>query len=134
MTRIAQAGAIAFRIADEEPRVLLVRAKQNPEHWIFPKGHIEPGETTEEAARRELAEEAGVAGELVAAVGSLEFESKGEPVHVDYFVFRHTGMCGPGEGREPRWCSYDEAMSLIVFADARELLRSAMVVIKQSIG
>ena len=129
MSRIAQAGAITYRVADGAPLILLVRAKQNPEHWIFPKGHIEPGETAQEAARRELEEEAGVAGEFIAAAGSLDFQSKDEPVHVEYFVFRYAGASGPGEGREARWCSYDDAMGLIVFADARELLTSAMTVI-----
>ena len=129
MSRIAQAGAITFRVVDGAPLILLVRAKQNPEHWIFPKGHIESGETSAQAARRELEEEAGVAGELVAPAGSLDFQSKDEPVHVEYFVFEYLGTSGPGEGRETRWCSYDEAMSLMVFADARELLTSAMTVI-----
>ncbi|MDB5237204.1 MAG: hypothetical protein JWL88_306 [Parcubacteria group bacterium] len=39
--------------------------------WFFPKGHVEPGETDEEAARREIQEEAGVAGlELIDDLGS----------------------------------------------------------------
>ena len=33
--------------------------------WVFPKGHIEQGETSEAAALREVAEEAGVQAELV---------------------------------------------------------------------
>ena len=51
---VPQAGAIAFRIVDEAPQIMLVRAKKTPEHWIFPKGHIEAGETAEIAAAREL--------------------------------------------------------------------------------
>jgi 8-oxo-dGTP pyrophosphatase MutT (NUDIX family) len=126
LSRVPQAGAIAFKSTQSGPLILLVRAKQSPRHWIFPKGHIEPGETPEEAARRELAEEAGVAGELIAPCGSLEFVSKGRPVHVEYYLFRHSATTGPGEAREPRWCSLDEALNLIVFQDARDLLKRAI--------
>jgi 8-oxo-dGTP pyrophosphatase MutT (NUDIX family) len=126
LSRVAQAGAIAFKSTETGLLILLVRAKQAPHHWIFPKGHIEPGETPEDAAQRELAEEAGVTGELIAPCGSLEFVSKGRPVHVEYYLFRYVATTGPGEGREPRWCSLDEAMSLIVFQDARDLLKRAI--------
>jgi 8-oxo-dGTP pyrophosphatase MutT (NUDIX family) len=131
LSRVAQAGAIAFKTSDSGLLILLVRAKPTPEHWIFPKGHIEPGETPEEAARRELAEEAGVAGELIGPCGSLEFVSKGQPVHVDYYLFRYSGTTGPGEGRDPRWCSRDEAMKLIVFPDARNLLNRALTMVEE---
>jgi deoxyribose-phosphate aldolase len=39
--------------------IALVRSK-NSQSWLFPKGHIEPGETDEEGARREIEEEAGL--------------------------------------------------------------------------
>jgi 8-oxo-dGTP pyrophosphatase MutT (NUDIX family) len=52
----------------------------------FSKGHIESGETAEDAALREVREEAGVEGDLIAYVGSLEFESGAEYVLVDYYL------------------------------------------------
>src|SRR5439155_23315265 len=69
MSYIAQAGAITIRRQGPTPMVLLARAKKNPLEWIFPKGHIEPGETAAETAVRELQEEAGVAGEIVRSIG-----------------------------------------------------------------
>jgi 8-oxo-dGTP pyrophosphatase MutT (NUDIX family) len=65
MSHIAQAGAVTVRRHASGAQVLLARARRNPLEWIFPKGHIEPGETAEETAIRELQEEAGVAGEIV---------------------------------------------------------------------
>jgi 8-oxo-dGTP pyrophosphatase MutT (NUDIX family) len=50
---IVQAGAIAF---EEEPRFLLVRANKNPDQWVFPKGHIEKGESPQAAAPRDTVE------------------------------------------------------------------------------
>jgi 8-oxo-dGTP pyrophosphatase MutT (NUDIX family) len=58
-TLVRQAGAIVFRTDDQGLRFLIVRAKQNPADWIFPKGHIEPGESAAAAALREARERLG---------------------------------------------------------------------------
>jgi diadenosine hexaphosphate hydrolase (ATP-forming) len=52
---ISGAGGVVF---DAQGRVLLLKHQQGK--WVFPKGHIDPGETPLEAALREVAEEAGV--------------------------------------------------------------------------
>ncbi|MDQ7842130.1 MAG: methyltransferase domain-containing protein [Armatimonadota bacterium] len=53
------AGGVVVRRAGERLEVLLVR--EGAEHgYVLPKGHVHPGERLEEAARREIAEEAGV--------------------------------------------------------------------------
>jgi bis(5'-nucleosidyl)-tetraphosphatase len=122
---VAQAGAIAFKIVDGAPFVLLVRAKKNPEHWIFPKGHIDEGETAEIAAGRELEEEAAISAELVAPAGALEFQSGKELVHVEYFLFRFRAEVERTEDREVRWCTYEEALELLSHPDAAALLRKA---------
>jgi len=122
---VAQAGAIAYKIVEGAPFVLLVRAKKNPEHWIFPKGHIDPGETAEIAAGRELEEEAAISAELVAPAGALEFQSGKELVHVEYFLFRFRAEVERTEDREVRWCTYEEALELLSHPDAAALLRKA---------
>lgn len=134
MTIVAQAGAIAFRIVNGSPLVLLVRARKNPEHWIFPKGHIDEGETPAEAAARELEEEAAIKGELIAFIGSLEFQSGDEPVHVEYFLFRFLAEVGRTEERETRWCTYQEALTLLPHPDAAELLKKALPLIESYIS
>src|SRR4051812_19688096 len=63
---VAQAGGIVFDVVEGQPRILLVTARRDPSHWIFPKGHVEPGEMADETARREVREEAGVDGETIA--------------------------------------------------------------------
>ena len=130
MSRIVQAGAIAFKIADEGILILCVRAKKTPADWIFPKGHIEPGETAEVAARRELEEEAGVSGELVGPAGSLDFQSGDEMVTVEYYLIRFTDEVPRKETREIRWCEYQEALALLSHRDAAELLKKAWPIIE----
>ena len=127
MSRTIQAGAIAFKILDDGVRILCVRAKKTPADWIFPKGHIEPGETAEVAARRELEEEAGVSGELVGPAGSLDFQSGDEMVTVQYFLIKFTHEVPRKETREIRWCEYNEALALLSHRDAAELLKKAWI-------
>ncbi|PYR00200.1 MAG: hypothetical protein DMF97_10035 [Acidobacteria bacterium] len=104
LTRIEQAGGIVVRNDGDGLSVLLVRAKKDPALWIFPKGHIEPGETAEAAALRETQEETGVQGALVAPVGEpLEFQSGAELVRVQYFLIRPITESPSPEGREKRW-------------------------------
>ena len=52
-------GAVVFRREDEQKKFLLIRNKRSA-HWGFPKGHIEPGESNEQTAIREVLEETGI--------------------------------------------------------------------------
>ena len=106
-------------------RVLVVTAKRNPQQWIFPKGHIEPGETAEAAALREAEEEAGVTGTIVGSVGSLSFTLEGDIIVVEYVVVAAANSGDVREGRRLAWCSRDEALEQLTFDDARQLLRKA---------
>jgi len=125
VTTIAQAGSVVFKSHRAAPRVLLIKARRNPQLWIFPKGHIEAGETPRETALRETREEAGVAAEIVSGLGSLEFESGRDLVHVDYFLVRWTADVPTHEHRERRWCTVEEASELLSFDGARALLAKA---------
>jgi ADP-ribose pyrophosphatase YjhB (NUDIX family) len=121
--RIEQAGGIAVRRDRDRWSVLLVRARKDPSVWIFPKGHIEPGETPDDAALRETQEEAGVNGELVGPIGApLEFQSGREPVRVQYFLIIATAEAASPEGRMKRWYPLERAAEQLTFDGARELL------------
>jgi 8-oxo-dGTP pyrophosphatase MutT (NUDIX family) len=123
LTRVEQAGGIAVRRKGDGWWVLLVRAKKDPRVWIFPKGHIEPGESAIEAARRETFEEAGVDGDVLGPVGEpLEFQSGREPVRVTYFLIRATAEAESPEGRRKAWYHLDEAAGQLIFEGARQLL------------
>lgn len=120
-----QAGAVAVRGRGSDAQVLVVRARKNPQHWIFPKGHIEKGESAEDAALRELREEGGVDGAISRLLGVSTFESVNEQVTVSYFLVRFARTVPSEELRELRWTSFDEARRLLTFEDARQLLDEA---------
>ena len=108
-----------------DAEVLVIRAKKNPEHWIFPKGHIESGESAEDAALRELREEGGVDGAVSRLLGVSTFQFGHEHIKVSYFLVRFARTVPPAEQRERRWTSFDEARRLLTFDDARQLLEEA---------
>ncbi|WFU92170.1 NUDIX hydrolase (plasmid) [Rhizobium sp. CC1099] len=75
---VQQAGAICWRHNKKERlEVLLVGSKRNG-RWGVPKGHVDPGETSDTAAAREAFEEAGVSGSVERTVfGSFEYRKEG---------------------------------------------------------
>lgn len=119
---IQQAGAIVIK-PGIPPKVLLIKAKNNPSHWIFPKGHIEPGENAENAAVRELLEESGIKGKPVQRAGISEYCLNDKRYHVVYFLLIYCSTENNGEqGRFPNWCTIGEANKLLSFRDSREML------------
>jgi 8-oxo-dGTP pyrophosphatase MutT (NUDIX family) len=124
---VPQAGGIVVRRDGDRLSVLLVRAKKDPSLWIFPKGHIEPGETAMQTALRETREEAGIEGDVLGAVGEpLEFQSGKEIVSVQYFAIRPRTERPETDGREKRWFTIDDALNVLCFDTARALLKKAV--------
>lgn len=126
MPVVRQAGAIVVRFDDDEPRLLLVTARRNPRIWIFPKGHIEDGETPAEAAVREAREEAGVVGRAHRSVGRLEYDLGHQSIYVEYFlVWLEKDKDDAEEGRKRRWCTREEALERVEFKETRALIEKA---------
>jgi len=123
---VPQAGGIVVRKNGDRLSVLLVRAKRDPNVWIFPKGHIEPGETAADAALRETREESGVDGDLVKPIGEpLAFNNGRYDVSVQYFLIRPRSESAETDGREKRWFTIEDALDLLEWDDAKRLLRIA---------
>ena len=121
---VQQAGGIVWRLADAGPEVLVVSAKDDLSHWIFPKGDVEAGESPAEAAEREVREEAGVDSRVVSPAGDLEFAHQGRHLRVTYFLLQLTRRVGDGDGRAVTWRTIDDALEALTFEGTRRLLRA----------
>jgi 8-oxo-dGTP diphosphatase len=124
VTLVQQAGGIVWRAADAGAEVLVVSAKHEREHWIFPKGDVEVGESPAEAAEREVREEAGIASRVLSPAGDLEFAHEGRHLRVTYFLLESMSRVGEGDGRTVTWRSIDDALKALTFEGTRRLLRA----------
>jgi 8-oxo-dGTP pyrophosphatase MutT (NUDIX family) len=131
------AGGVVFRwVAGEggtaRPVYLLIRDSYR--NWGFPKGHLEDGEGAEGAAVREVGEETGLDG--LSVYGEIEtidwyFRFRGRLIHkVCHFFLMRSELASTCPQRAEgitacRWAPYDEAIALVSYANAREVLRRA---------
>jgi 8-oxo-dGTP pyrophosphatase MutT (NUDIX family) len=125
MSSVHQAGAIVVRHTKNGPLVLLVTAKRNPSHWIFPKGHIEPGESAKQAALREAHEEAGVQAKAIAKAGRTEFDFGASEYAIDYWLAETDDPGEPEAGRQLGWFGYKDALAKLTFDNMRTMLKRA---------
>jgi 8-oxo-dGTP pyrophosphatase MutT (NUDIX family) len=107
--------------------------------WSLPKGHIEPGETPEQAAVREVQEETGIIGRVLAPLGTIDFWFVAEDrrVHktVHHFLLRATGgelSDIDMEVTEVAWVPLDELERKLAYADERRLVRRATALLEES--
>ncbi len=94
------------------------------EDWSFPKGKLEPGETFELAALREVREETGMACRLLRFIGHTEYvDRKGRPKAVAYWVMAAEGgfFTPNSEVDELRWLSIESATRLLSYPRDQEL-------------
>lgn len=92
--RAESAGGVIFRIGAKEPEIaLIVHSKGRVKS--LPKGEINPGETLEEAAIREVKEETGLTGKIIGSLGSIQYwfysypEKKKVHKRVYYFLMEY---------------------------------------------
>ena len=134
LNRSTHGGAVVFKLTGEGPRYLLVEAAGTRDRWVFPKGHVENGETAAVTALREVTEEAGVRARPVRRLRRVEQKQEGEWISIAYFLMAYAGRTTPLERRRIRWLSFDEAIEALDLAKSRRVLRSADRMISRATG
>ena len=125
------AGGLVLDQSSVPPRAALIGRldRRGRLMWSLPKGHIEHGETTEDAAIREVHEETGIEGSVMAPLGVIDFWFMAEDrrVHktVHHFLMTaHGGELSDADREvvEVAWVPLDQVSARLAYADERKLM------------
>ncbi len=135
------AGGVAFRLGEAETQVAIVAVKPS-RRWQLPKGLIDAGESEEQAAVREVREEAGIDCELLEKIETVEYwyfaTNKGVRVRfhklVHFYLLRY--LTGDAENHdheidEARFVPIDEAVEMLAFKSEKDVVKKAKSLIEQ---
>jgi 8-oxo-dGTP pyrophosphatase MutT (NUDIX family) len=133
------AGGVVIRRLKGRHVMAAIRPAGKPAGtWALPKGNLGPGESSEEAALREVSEETGVSGRPAGKLGDVRYvytRRDGTRVFkvVSFFLFRYSsgrlGDVPPEHAHEVadvRWLPLDEAPKLLAYKGEREMAAKAL--------
>jgi len=139
IVREPTAGGIIFR-HDEAGGVEILLFQDARDRWSIPKGHIEPGETAQQTAKREIGEEVGLKNvEVLGWLGKVHFRYR----RVDKLVLMTTQIylvrpIGDSSGiqkeewmKDVKWFKFHDALEAIEYEDIGKLMLLAMKRIRQ---
>lgn len=131
------AGGVVIDVHKGVARIAIIarRNRAGRVEWCLPKGHMEPGETWEQTAEREVAEETGIVGRALLALGTVDywFSTSQHRIHkrVHHYLLEATGGQLSVEGDPDQeafdaiWCPLDEAHRVLTFPNERRIARVA---------
>jgi 8-oxo-dGTP pyrophosphatase MutT (NUDIX family) len=124
---VRKAGVVVYRpLTQSDVEVLLITARVNPNNWIFPVGNVDPGESVQQAAARECAEESGFAVEVGPKIGSIETENSESINQMTFFIAKVTGELANYEvDRQRKWVPSSKLLNTIT-ADFLPIARAAI--------
>jgi 8-oxo-dGTP diphosphatase len=134
------AGGVALRWKDSQPEIAIVSVKPKL-RWQLPKGIVDPGESPQVTAVREVKEEAGVETDIIKLIETIEYwyrsVKNGKPVRYHKFVHFYLLEYRSGdvsnhdhEVEEARWVNLDEALEMLDFKSERDVVEKAREMIE----
>lgn len=129
------AGGVVYRTGDDGPEICLAarRTRRRELAWGLPKGAVEPDETPEQAALREVLEESGLVAEIEHDLGTIRYFYVWDGVRVRkqvrFFLMRATGgdVANHDEEMEDvRWFPARRAVKRAAYRGEREVLERAV--------
>lgn len=139
IVREATAGGIVFR-HNKKGELEILLTQDAKDRWTIPKGHIEEGETAQQAAKREIAEEAGLSEtDMLGWLGKIHFRyrrvDKLVLMSTQIYLVRAKGDTNAIQKEEwmngIKWFSFDDALDAIEYDDIGKLMLIARKRIRQ---
>jgi 8-oxo-dGTP pyrophosphatase MutT (NUDIX family) len=133
-------GLVVDSTADGPKAALIGRLDRRGRlRWSLPKGHVEAGETNEAAAIREVAEETGITGRVVAPLGTIDFwfVADGRRVHktVHHYLMRSVGgelSDDDIEVEQVEWVPLGQLADRLAYDDERRLVEQVPALLADS--
>ena len=123
---LTHAGGVVYRMRGGQAQYLLVEAKDDPNQWVLPKGHIEEAEHPRETAVREVHEETGVWANICADLNGVSYSVDGRAITARFFLMEYAGRGLRSDvNREHIWLPLTEAIVKASHQETRDLLKSA---------
>jgi len=127
--QIRKAGAVIFNPVKFDRVVLLYSSLRND--WSFPKGHIDGEETPIEAMKREVKEETGLTGRIVAQLPDLKYSTpQRENILVNMYLMvaeNEDGLKPEYPGDEVQWCHKDDVTSVLTYPNLKDYFSNNLV-------
>ena len=125
---IRAAGGLLCRQTEHGPKVAVVHRIRHGDEWTLPKGKVQPGESWEAAALREVKEETNCQAEITGYAGTIAYMAGGTPKIVVFWHMAPVGECTFRRSEEVdrlEWLSPKAAIKRITYPELRRLLGQA---------
>lgn len=123
---IRKAGALVVRKQGDEDQALLISARRNPDVLILPQGHIDPGESPDEAAIRETREESGFIIEIETDLGFMLYQGNDDLYQTFMFVANVIRKTDADENRDLYWMSAGDIEDANIPIQSKRLVKSVL--------
>ena len=137
---ISAGGLVVSKSDPTKVALICHRNRGGGRDWCLPKGHLEDGESLEQTAIREISEETGLTGEIIAKLGEINYSFKAEGKRIKktvhhYLLKEVDGALSAegdptGEVLEVRWFDLEELVEVLAHENEKKMAQKALELLR----